>query len=120
MSLGAQRVLTVHLSPEGTNGAYAGHPYVDEIRPTRDLGTFLNFDRQVLDRSIRLGYTDAMKHFGKYYGRYYPFIPSEESTADRAAGRFMDILSAREAAFRSRERFHRYRPRSRSSTNLQR
>jgi len=104
---GARRVLIVYLKPDSAHGSYTPHPWVDAIRPTRDLGTFLNFERHVLDRSIRLGYTDAMKHYGRYYGRLFTFIPgAQKFRIHELADDFIEILTLREAAFRSREKYH--------------
>ena len=39
----------------------------------------MDFDRASLDRNIRLGYNDTMKAFGKYHGRLYTFMGSDET-----------------------------------------
>ena len=54
---------------------YTNHPLVTCIEPSRPLGGFLDFDREVLDRNLALGYTDTMKTMGRYFGRVYAFRP---------------------------------------------
>ena len=106
LRLGAERVLTVCLKPDAVNCAYEGHPWIDCIRPSKDLGTFLNFERSVLDRSIDLGYCDTMKHFGRYYGKNFTLIPGSGADLDALAKKFINVLTADEAAFLSREKYH--------------
>ena len=102
---GAQKVLIVYLKPDDAHGSYEGHPFVECIRPTRDLGTFLNFDRQVIDRSLCLGYTDAMKHFGKYHGRMFT-VKNGGEEIKAFAEKFIGILTLDEACFVSHDKYH--------------
>ncbi len=99
--LGASRVVVVDLNTENNHEGYIKHPRVTYIRPSKDLGAFLNFNREVLDRSIRLGYNDTMKVYGKYLGNDFTFIPEENDIAilNEAAELFTDILTSAEAAF---------------------
>lgn len=99
--LGARSVVAVDLNSENNHEGYLRHPRVTYIRPTKDLGNFLNFDRSVLSRSMRLGYNDTMKVYGKYYGIRYTFIPDAdgEEYLDEAAQKFSDVLSEMEADF---------------------
>ncbi len=110
-NLGASSVVTVDLNTENNHEGYLRHPRVTYIRPTKDLGNFLNFDRNVLSRSIKLGYNDTMKVFGKYYGISYTFIPDADGEAYlvEAAEKFSDVLCEMEAAFdfSSKVRYHR-------------
>lgn len=99
-SLGAERVVVIDLKPENNHEGYIKHPWVTYIKPSRDLGTFLNFDRDILDRSIRLGYNDTMKVFGRYYGNLYTFIPGDDrSRYEAAAEEFIRLLTETEASF---------------------
>jgi|CZCB01.1.fsa_nt_gi predicted acylesterase/phospholipase RssA len=77
--LGAEEVVAIDLNPVSAHEAYALNPYVKLIKPARDLGSFMDFDRASLDRNIRLGYNDTMKAFGKYHGRLYTFMGSDET-----------------------------------------
>lgn len=99
-SLGADRVTVIDLKPENNHEGYIRHPWVTYIKPARDLGTFLNFDREVLDRSIKLGYDDTMKAYGKYLGRLFTFLPAEEKEKYSSLSQlFLGVLTEMEAAF---------------------
>lgn len=111
INLGAREIVVVDLNFENNHEGYIRHPSVTYIRPSKDLGNFLNFERNVLDRSIRLGYCDTMKVYGKYLGTKYTFVPDENGFGNisEVADIFTDILSAMEAAFdfSSKVRFQR-------------
>lgn len=97
--LGAEKVTVIDLKPWSTHEGYAHHPLVTCIRPTRDLGTFLNFERHVIDRSIRLGYNDTMKAYRRYFGCLFTYIPGsyDEEKLQALASSFIDALTFTEA-----------------------
>ncbi len=99
--LGASSVVVVDLNTDNNHEGYLRHPRVTYIRPSKELGSFLNFDRSVLTRSQRLGYNDTMKAFGRYYGFRYTLIPDErcEEYLEEATERFISILCEMEASF---------------------
>lgn len=98
--LGADEVTVVDLKTENNHEGYLHHPRVKYIKPSRDLGTFMNFDREAIDFSIALGYNDTMKAYGKYYGNIYTFLPSpgSDELADEAADVFIGKLTEMEAS----------------------
>ena len=109
--LGADRVVVVDLNTENNHEGYIRHPYITYIKPSKDLGNFLNFDRNVLERSKMLGYNDTMKAYGRYLGYKYTFVMSD-GTAEKindAARIFLSILTDAEAEFdfSPKVRFHR-------------
>lgn len=71
LKMGADEVLAIDLHTTPSHPNYVNKPYVTYIMPSRSLGTMLNFERQILDDNIRLGYFDTMKVFGKMTGKYY-------------------------------------------------
>ncbi len=77
LKMGADDVITVDLHTSPVHPNYVNKPYVTYIKPSRSLGTMLNFDRKVLDDNIRLGYQDAMKAFGWMIGSKYSFSVEE-------------------------------------------
>lgn len=101
IKLGAHEIVVVDLKHDDRHEGYYFHPRVTYIRPTKDLGAFLNFNRNVIDRSIRLGYNDTMKVYGRYLGRQYTFLCDNDArdTVARAASEFIDLLSLSEAQF---------------------
>ncbi|MGI6773297.1 MAG: patatin-like phospholipase family protein [Clostridiales bacterium] len=96
--LGAEEVVAIDLNTVSAHEAYAVNPFVKLIKPSRDLGAFMDFDREKLDANIRLGYNDTMKAFGKYYGNVYTFMGSPEtlSQIDRLSRDFTYQLTKAE------------------------
>ncbi len=70
---GADEVIAVDIHPQFTHPEYANLPGVSIIHPLNDLGPFLDFSHDVLDRSRRMGYYDTMKVYGKFDGIRYTF-----------------------------------------------
>lgn len=77
--MGADEVIVVDMKKEMTHPYYFQKPHVIYTHPYVDLGSFLDFSRDVLDRNVRIGYQTAMKHFQKLDGIVYTFKPIESS-----------------------------------------
>ena len=111
IKLGAKRIVVIDLNPDNNHEGYLRHPAVTYIKPSKELGNFMNFERNVLDRSIRLGYNDTMKAYGRYLGVKYTFLTDETGNryADEVACCFNEILSLMEAEFdfSGKVRYHR-------------
>ncbi len=73
LRMGATEVIAVDLHTNPSHPEYLNKPFVTYIRPSRSLGTMMNFEREILDSNILLGYQDAMKKFGKMAGFCYCF-----------------------------------------------
>lgn len=71
LKMGADEVLAVDLHTTPSHPNYVNKPYITYIKPSRSLGTMLNFERQILDDNIQLGYFDTLKVFGKMKGKCY-------------------------------------------------
>lgn len=106
--LGADSAVVVDLNMENNHEGYIHHPRVKYLKPSRDLGTFLNFEKDVVDRNKKLGYNDTMKFYGRYKGTIYTFLPGEKGfeRADRAAESFVTYLTQMESAFDFEHRVH--------------
>ncbi|MEE0776879.1 MAG: patatin-like phospholipase family protein [Bacillota bacterium] len=78
LNRGAEMTLSVDLNAVGID--LEPKPSIGQrcelIRPCHDLGPVLNFTKEQSRRNIRLGYLDAMKHYGRYRGRYFTFLPT--------------------------------------------
>ena len=82
--MGADEVLVVDMKYEGaTHPHYLNRPHVTYTRPYDDLGNFLDFDKNVIERNRRLGYQVAMKKFGHFVGVRYTFEPFETEYFER-------------------------------------
>ncbi|NLA76785.1 MAG: patatin-like phospholipase family protein, partial [Clostridiales bacterium] len=95
LRLGADEVVAVDLNTDCGHPNYTNNPKVKYIRPSRDLGTFLCFERSVIEKNIVLGYNDAMKFYGKYCGAKYTFNfeSDAEPLIDRLSKEFTDTMS---------------------------
>lgn len=72
--MGADEVIVVDMnSKEPTHKHYVNRHNITYTMPYVDLGGFLDFSREALDRNMRLGYQTAMKCFGNYEGVKYTF-----------------------------------------------
>lgn len=91
--LGAEQVIAVALKPEAEEKYFPYHPLVTHITPSRPLGPFLDFSRDILENNFRLGYTDAMRVLGPYFGEHYAFRPAgKEKLLDAARGYLLFLL----------------------------
>ena len=78
LKLGADEIIAVDLQSMGI----VRKPKISEdkltvIRSQWNLGPFILFDKSYSRRNIALGYLDAMKTFGRYYGWKYAFQPAD-------------------------------------------
>lgn len=87
--MGAQQIIAVDLHTSPAHDAYAKRPYVTYIKPSRSLGTMMNFDHALLMANTRMGYQDTMKVYGKYYGYVYTFEKESMEKYRRAMERFL-------------------------------
>ena len=90
----------IDLKPDRVHMGYIRHPWIHYIKPSKDLGTFLNFEKDALDLSMRLAYNDCMKEYGGFYGDTYTFEPDiEPDRLTRAAGEFVSLMTKTEANY---------------------
>lgn len=79
--LGAEEIVAVllHSIPkEPQHPELMDLPFVKTIRPSRDTGTILYFEKDRLQKNIALGYLDAKKTFGASLGFTYCFKKDDE------------------------------------------
>lgn len=98
LKMGADAVTAIDLNFEGAHPGYERHPLVKYLKPSRDLGSFLCFNREVLDGLIGLGYRDTMKAYGRLIGNRYFFAvpPSARERMALPADRFLRLLTQTE------------------------
>ncbi len=75
--MGADEVLVVDMHSDATHPYYVNRPHVIYTTPYVDLGKFMDFNRESIDRNQRIGYQTAMKTFHKLVGVKYTFQPFE-------------------------------------------
>lgn len=71
--MGADSIIAIDLATKAHHEEYLGFENVLYIIPTSDLGMFLNFDRDIINRNMIIGYNDALKALKKYHGHKYTF-----------------------------------------------
>jgi len=84
LQMGAEHIITVELNPTPIHEYFLDRPSVTRIRPSCDLGNFLDFSRPAIEHRIKLGYYDTYKTFNKYKGHKYTFefleLPMQQQT----------------------------------------
>ena len=73
LTMGAHRIIAIELGTEATHTYFQHRPNITLLRPSQDLGGFLDFSREILDFRIQLGYFDTLKTFGELKGFKYTF-----------------------------------------------
>ena len=99
---GFGEVIAVGLRPEPAHPEYARMPWLTDIRPRHSLGGFLDFNPNLMSRSLRLGYQDAMKVYRRLDGWLYTFRRVDMLAVADAARRFMARVAAFDAEFMRR------------------
>ena len=77
--MGAEQAVAIDLNKEINHLELALNPLVTTIIPSWDLGNFLDFNREHLDRNKQLGYLDVKKQLGHYWGFKYAFEKSKKN-----------------------------------------
>lgn len=84
LELGAEHIITIELKTSPIHEYFLDRPSVTRIRPSSDLGKFLDFSKEAIDQRIKLGYFDTYKTFQKYKGYKYTFdvveLPIQQQT----------------------------------------
>ncbi|STO96763.1 patatin-like phospholipase family protein [Helicobacter canis] len=96
--MGASEVIAISLHNDFVT-KYDSNPLVRHIRPSRYLGTMLDFSQDSIARNIKLGYLDTKRYFGKLVGLRFAFMPLDEvdsSTFRALSRRLLASLLAKE------------------------
>ncbi len=73
LKMGADEVIAIDLKDQINHTEYYSKPFVTYVKPSWNLGSFLRFDRDVMNQNNLLGYNDTQKVMGKYFGFRYSF-----------------------------------------------
>lgn len=96
--MGASEVIAISLHNDFVT-KYDSNPLVRHIRPSRYLGTMLDFSQDSITRNIALGYLDTKRYFGSLVGLRFAFMPLDEvdsSTFSALSSRLLTSLLAKE------------------------
>lgn len=93
LRMGATDIIAVDLHTTPAHANYANRPYVTYIKPSRSLGTMMNFDHELLMENAAMGYQDTMKIYGKYYGYFYTYTKESVARCKKEVGKFISFLA---------------------------
>jgi len=75
---GADEIIGVDIHPQPVHPEYTGMPFLTEVHPLHELGSFLDFNPAQLRRSRLMGYHDTLKAHGRLDGIRYTFTKVNE------------------------------------------
>lgn len=93
LRMGAANIIAVDLHTTPEHATYAKRPYVTYIKPSRSLGTMMNFDHKLLMENADMGYQDTMKIYGKYLGYQYTFTRESVMKCRKEISAFLAFLA---------------------------
>lgn len=76
INLGADDIIALDMklfSLKPQHSFYLTLPNVTYIAPYVNLGSMMDFSQEVIQRNMKIGYNDVMKHYKKYRGYSYTF-----------------------------------------------
>lgn len=74
IDLGADKIIAVNLKAIGIKRKTKDNDKeIIEISPRNNIGSFLNFDKELAQKNIKFGYNDTMKTYGKLRGNKFSF-----------------------------------------------
>ena len=74
LDMGADEIVVVDMHLIPVHPQYINRPSILYSCPPVDLGGFMDFNKDTLERNKRLGYLMAYKLFGNYEGNQYTFL----------------------------------------------
>ena len=77
LKMGAQKIIAIELNQELTHQYLLHRHNITFIRPSKHLGGFLDFNRELLDQRVHLGYLDTLKTFKQLKGYRFTFYNEE-------------------------------------------
>lgn len=75
LAMGADEVLVIDMSYPVKHSHYLHRPHIHYTYPTVELSGFMDFSKESIQRSLRLGYQQGQKAMNKYVGHKYTFLP---------------------------------------------
>ena len=100
---GAEEIISVDIHPQPVHPEYASMPFLTEIHPLHELGSFLDFNPERLRRSRLLGYHDTMKAYGRFDGIRYTFTRVSDLKISADARRYVQRVARFDAQAKDRD-----------------
>lgn len=100
---GAEEIIAVDIHPQPVHPEYASMPFLTQIHPLHELGSFLDFNPARLRRSRLMGYHDTMKAYGRFDGIRYTFTRVNDLKVSAAARRYVQRVALFDAQAKDRD-----------------
>lgn len=100
---GAEEIIAVDIHPQPVHPEYASMPFLTQIHPLHELGSFLDFNPARLRRSRLLGYHDTMKAYGRFDGIRYTFTRVGDLKVSAAARKYVQRVALFDAQAKDRD-----------------
>lgn len=100
---GAEEIIAVDIHPQPVHPEYASMPFLKQIHPLHELGSFLDFDPHRLRRSRMMGYYDVMKAYGRFDGIRYTFMRVNDLKVSDVARRYVQQVALFDAQSKDRD-----------------
>lgn len=98
LKLGAEQVLALDLHTEASHPQYMNKPFIAYSKLCRELGGFLIFEQDIMQRNSLLGYYDMLKLYGRLEGFRYNFrIGSDRGFLEQCSRRLLLMLNEAES-----------------------
>jgi len=94
---GADEIIAVDIHPQSVHPEYTSMPFLTEIQPLHELGSFLDFNPAQLRRCRLMGYYDTMKAHGRLDGIRYTFIRVNDLKVAQRARSYVRRIAAFDA-----------------------
>lgn len=100
---GAEEIIAVDIHPQPVHPEYASMPFLTQIHPLHELGSFLDFNPERLRRSRLLGYYDVLKAYGRFDGVRYTFTWVSDLKVSETARKYVQRVARFDALNKDRE-----------------
>lgn len=100
---GAEEIIAVDIHPQPVHPEYASMPFLTQVHPLHELGSFLDFNPNQLRRSRLMGYHDVMKAYGRFDGIRYTFTRVGDLHVSAAARKYMQRVALFDAQAKDRD-----------------
>ena len=100
---GAEEIIAVDIHPQPVHPEYASMPFLTQVHPLHELGSFLDFNPAQLRRSRLMGYHDTMKAYGRFDGIRYTFIRVNDLKIASAARKYVQRVALFDAQSKDRD-----------------
>ena len=100
---GMEEIIAVDIHPQPVHPEYASMPFLTQIHPLHELGSFLDFNPDRLRRSRLMGYHDTLKAYGRFDGIRYTFTRVGDLKVSAAARRYVQRVARFDAQAKDRD-----------------